>query len=68
MDWAKVVQTIQENGFSQMEIANFCGCTQPQISTLFTKKRGRRISFDIGTKILEMKKKIESGELTKSQS
>lgn len=65
MNWAEMVQRIQDHGFSQPEIADFCGCSQPQISTLLTKKRGKRVSFDLGTKIIEMKELIESGELKK---
>ena len=65
MNWAELVQKIQDHALSQPEIADFCGCSQPQICRLLTKKRGKRISFDLSTKIIEMKELIEAGELTK---
>ena len=66
MNWAEMVQRIQDSGFSQPEIANYCSCSQPQISALLTKKRGKRVSFGIGQKLVEMYEKIESGKLKKA--
>ena len=65
MDWSVLIRGIQEKGFSQAEIAGFCGCEQPQISLLMHNKRGKSLSFEVGNRLLEMKKQVDCGEIKK---
>lgn len=32
MDWSKIIQDIQDAGYSQKQIAEICGCSQGFIS------------------------------------
>lgn len=63
MNWATVVKEIQSEGFSQNEIATFCGCQQSHISLLnrsrtavraFQESVGIKIDGEVGNDTLAM--------------
>lgn len=54
MNWSEVVKTIQSSGFSQHEIADYCGCQQSHISLLKRNQRGQNLTYEIGVKLIEM--------------
>ncbi len=61
MDWPKIIQDIQDAGYSQKKIAEFCGCSQGFISqvknnyyrTQNTKSK-KAISFEVGTALVKL--------------
>lgn len=38
MNWVETIALIQKAGYSQSQIAEFCGCAQPTINELATGK------------------------------
>jgi transcriptional regulator with XRE-family HTH domain len=38
MDWKEVISTLQAAGYTQKQIADLCGCSQPSINELATGK------------------------------
>ncbi|EGV38767.1 hypothetical protein [Neisseria weaveri] len=69
MDWTQIIQDIQDAGYSQKQIADFCGCSQGFISqvknnyyrTQNTKSK-KAISFETGTALLELHKIVKNSE------
>lgn len=65
MEWVEIIKTIIDKGFTQAEIADFCKCRQSSIGMLATGARGKRVSYEIGSKLLKMRSEIEAGKLIK---
>ena len=69
MNWTQIIQDIQDAGYSQKQIAEFCGCSQGFISqvknnyyrTQNTKSK-KAISFEVGTSLLELHKNVKATE------
>lgn len=51
MTWADKIRFLQSAGLTQQVIADRCGTGQGLISDLATGRRGKRISYEIGTAI-----------------
>ena len=64
MDWSEIIQSIQDAGYSQKQIAEKCGCSQGLISQIKNKqkkadsKSRAAVSFAVGTALLELHKSI----------
>ena len=54
MDWAEIVRQLEGAGLKQVEIADACGCRQPTIAELKSRRRGKRVNYDIGTKLVDL--------------
>lgn len=52
-----MVEDLQEAGLKQEEIAEYCGCGQGLISDLKHERRGKRLSFEIGSRLTALWKK-----------
>ena len=39
MDWSEIIQSIQDAGYSQKQIAEKCGCSQGLISQIKNKQK-----------------------------
>lgn len=61
--WQEIITKLLEKGFTQMEIAEFSNCSQSYVHTLLSNKRGKSISFEIGSKLKEMFEKSEKNEI-----
>ena len=67
MDWTKIIQEIQDAGYSQKQIAEICGCSQGFISQVKNNYYGtqnskgkKAISFDVGTALLKLHQKVQA--------
>lgn len=66
MDWSTIIRDIQAAGYSQKQIAEFCGCSQGLISQIKNKhkknngKSRTAVSFELGTSLLKMHQDIKS--------
>ena len=40
MDWKLIIKEIQDCGWTQVEIASICNCSQAAVSAILTGKRG----------------------------
>ncbi|EGZ47898.1 hypothetical protein [Neisseria wadsworthii] len=66
MDWSAIIQDIQDAGYSQKQIAEFCGCSQGLISQIKNKhkksnsKSRAAVSFQLGTSLLKMHQDIKA--------
>ncbi|RKV73949.1 MAG: XRE family transcriptional regulator [Neisseria sp.] len=60
MDWPKIIQDLQDAGYSQKQIAEYCHCSQGLISQIKNKykkpnSKGRTaVSFDVGNALLKL--------------
>lgn len=54
MNWAEIVRQLEGTGLKQVEIAEACGCKQPTIAELKSRRRGKRVTYDIGTKLVDL--------------
>ena len=52
-----MVEALQDAGFKQEDIADYCGCGQGLVSDLKHGRRGKRLSFEIGSRLTAMWKK-----------
>ena len=57
MDWKNIIKSIAQEGFTQREIADFCGCAQSHIAALSSGSRGKRLNYETGVRLLEMRDK-----------
>ena len=57
MDWKNIIKSIVQEGFTQREIADFCGCAQSHIAALSSGSRGKRLNYETGARLLEMRDK-----------
>ncbi len=63
MNWQKVIHDLRDKGFRQLEIAEFCNCSQSYINGLAVGTRGKRLNFHTGVKLLEMEEKVLKGKI-----
>ena len=52
MNWTSIISELQEQGLTQAEIARLVGTSQGHISGLGAGKRGKRLGFEIGQRLL----------------
>ena len=69
MDWTKIIQEIQDAGYSQRQIAEICGCSQGFISQVKNNyyrtqnsKSKKAISFEVGTALLKLQKSVQTAK------
>lgn len=63
MNWKELVHDLADQGFRQVEIAEYCGCSQSCIGNLASGLRGKRLNFSIGSKLADLHKSASSGEV-----
>ena len=56
MDWKNLIQDLRDSGLTQNEIADKAGCSQAYISDLSNGKRGKSVSYEIGTRLRDLHK------------
>lgn len=61
--WKEIITKLIEFGFTQQEIATYSNCSQSYIAALIANRRGKSLSFEIGTKLKEMLNKAETKEI-----
>ena len=61
--WHELIKQLTKAGFSQYEIADFVGCSQAQINALLHGRRGKRLSYEIAQKLVEMSERVRNGEI-----
>ena len=62
--WQELIKPLIDAGYSQYEIAAFAGCSQALISALLHGTRGRRLSYEIAQKLVEMAEKARNSEIS----
>ncbi|MEN7429181.1 hypothetical protein VA599_00400 [Chromobacterium sp. TRC.1.1.SA] len=53
MDWHNIISSLVKAGVTRETIAKEAGCSLSLINALAQGKRGKRLSFEIGTKLLK---------------
>lgn len=56
MDIQKIVSELLESGLTQQELADLVPCQQSTISSYLKGTRGKRPSFEIGLRIIDLHK------------
>lgn len=51
MNWQELIKDLEESGLTQSEIGQLSGCSQSMVSDLKTGNRGKRLGFEIGTRL-----------------
>ncbi|PRP71001.1 hypothetical protein BUE93_08580 [Chromobacterium amazonense] len=54
MDWTNIISSLVEVGIDRETIAKKVGCSLSLINALAQGRRGKRLSFEIGNKLLEL--------------
>ena len=57
MDTKKITSELLASGLTQQELADKAGCSQSLISALLRGERGTRLSFEIGSRLLNLHKR-----------
>lgn len=57
MDWSDIIQKLQDAGYSQKQIAQFCGCTQGLISQV-KNKQIKNVSYSIGLGLTSLHEQV----------
>lgn len=57
MDTKKITSELLASGLTQQELADKAGCSQSLISALVRGERGARLSFEIGSSLLNLHKR-----------
>lgn len=66
--WKEIITKLIYLGFTQQEIATYSNCSQSYIAAIVKNKRGKSLSFEIGTKLKEMLDKAERKEILAKKS
>lgn len=54
MNWQELIRDLEESGLTQTEIGQLSGCSQSMVSDLKTGNRGKRLGFEIGTRLRKL--------------
>ena len=54
MNWQSMINEILATGMLQQELAKKLDCGQAYISDLSNGKRGKRVSYDLGVRIISL--------------
>lgn len=70
MDWSNIICELQDAGYSQYQIAKYCGCSQGLISQIKTKKytkdgKQQTVSYAMGVALLSLYETINRPTETK---
>ncbi|MGR2678698.1 hypothetical protein [Chromobacterium haemolyticum] len=60
MDWTNIISSLVSLGVDRETIAKEAGCSLSLINALAQGKRGKRLSFEIGTKLINLQKRVMS--------
>ncbi|WP_041702826.1 hypothetical protein [Pseudogulbenkiania sp. NH8B] len=59
MNWKSLIAELLKAGMTQKQIADEVGCTQPCIAGLATGRRGKQVSYDIGSKLVALSERMK---------
>lgn len=59
MNWKALIANLLQAGMTQKQIADEVGCTQPCIAGLASGRRGTRVSYEIGTKLVALSERVK---------
>jgi hypothetical protein len=54
MNWQNIISDLQQTGLTQAEIARLADCSQPLINELLSGRRGKNLSYSIGSKLINL--------------
>jgi transcriptional regulator with XRE-family HTH domain len=54
MDCKKIITDLEDSGLTQNEIAKLAGCSQGHVSDLKTGRRGKRLSHEVATALMQL--------------
>lgn len=54
MDWSKKISDLEEQGLTQEQIGRLIDCSQSYVSELKTGRRGKRLDYKIGSRLMEL--------------
>ncbi|WP_206119020.1 hypothetical protein [Chromobacterium fluminis] len=58
MDWTLIISSLVSLGVDRETIANEVGCSRSLVNALAQGKRGKRLSYEIGTKLLGLQERV----------
>ncbi|MBY4726626.1 MULTISPECIES: helix-turn-helix domain-containing protein [Burkholderia] len=58
MNAQQMISDLMAAGLTQMEIERRTGIDQSTVSSLYTGKRGKRVSYEVVSKLLELHKEV----------
>lgn len=58
MDTKKITSELLATGLTQQELADKAECSQSLISALLRGERGTRLSFEIGSRLVKLHKRL----------
>lgn len=58
MNWQKMIQEMLAAGLQQQQLAEQLQCGQSHISDLYNGKRGKRVSYDLGIRIVDLHRRV----------
>lgn len=56
--WKEIIQELLNTGLTQGQIAERVQVTQTHISDLLHEKRGKRLGFEIGTRLIALHQEV----------
>lgn len=56
--WKEIIQELLNTGLTQGQIAERVQVTQTHISNLLHEKRGKRLGFEIGTRLIALHREV----------
>lgn len=56
MNWQEIINALEQAGLTQVEMAQALDCSQGYISDLKTGRRGKRVDYFFGEKLLALYK------------
>jgi len=63
MNWQSMINEILATGMLQQELAKKLACGQTYISDLSNGKRGKRVSYDLGVRIINLHREYVTANL-----
>lgn len=57
MNWQQMISDLLDSGMQQQQLAEKLDCSQTYISDLYNDKRGKRVSYELGIKIIKLHKR-----------
>lgn len=67
MDWKNLIATVAGTGMTQKQIAADVGCSSAYISSLAMGKRGVRVSYEIGVRLVALRDRCVASGSSHSQ-
>ena len=54
MNWTLLIKDLIDSGLTQAEIAERVGCRQGYVSDVLNGRRGKSLSYEIGSRLIEL--------------